>query len=256
MRGSAGRITTVVAPVLLGVLALAAWQALVVGLELRPFVVPSPLSIATEVAEHADVIAAAALSTATNALVGLVVGVALALVAAAVAASVRVLDEMFSPLVAAAAVVPVVALAPVLYTMFGANAQTARVIVAAIVSFVPVYVNTLRGLRTVAPVHRDLMRVLAATRRQATRVVTLPGALPFFFSGLRIASSVAVISALVAEYFGGPVDGLGKAITSAVSSSNYPLAWAYVVGAVGIGLVFFAATAALERGVLHRRSHR
>ncbi|WP_402467679.1 ABC transporter permease [Isoptericola aurantiacus] len=252
----ARRLEVVLAPVVLGVVALVLWQTAVVVLELRPFVVPSPTSIAAELTQNASFIAAAAVSTALNALVGLVVGVVAALLAAAVSAAVRTLDEMSAPLAAAAAVVPIVALAPVLYTMFGANVQTARIAVAAIVSFVPVYVNTLRGLRTVAPVHRDLLRAYAATRRQATTTVTLPGALPFVFSGLRVASSLAVISALVAEYFGGPVDGLGKAITSAVSSSNYPLAWAYVVGAVVIGLVFFCATAGVERLALHRRTPR
>ncbi len=70
------------------------------------------------------------------------------------------------------------------------------------------------------------------------------------FTGLRIASSLAVISALVAEYFGGPVGGLGKSITSAASSSNYPLAWAYVLGAILLGLVFYCVT--LRRGdVVH-----
>ena len=145
------------------------------------------------------------------------------------------------------AVVPIVCLAPVFYTMVGTDAQTTRVVVAAIAVFVPVYLNTLRGLRTVEPVHRDLMRSYAATPWEATRHVTLPGALPFFYTGLRVASSLAVISALVAEYFGGPVDGLGKAITSAVSSSRYALAWAYVLGAVATGLVFYAVTAVIER---------
>ncbi len=63
------------------------------------------------------------------------------------------------------------------------------------------------------------------------RAVTLPTATPYVFTGLRIASSLAVISALIAEYFGGPIGGLGKSITSAAASSNYPLAWAYVLGA-------------------------
>ncbi|MEG3614975.1 ABC transporter permease [Isoptericola haloaureus] len=250
------RAEVVLAPVLLGLLALALWETAVVVLELRPFVVPSPTSIGAELTGNAGIITTAALSTALNAWWGLVIGVVVALVAAAVSAAVRTIDEMSAPLAAAAAVVPIVALAPVLYTMFGASTQTARVAVAAIVSFVPVYVNTLRGLRTVAPVHRDLLRAYAATRRQATLTVTLPGALPFFFSGLRVATSLAVISALVAEYFGGPVDGLGKAITSAVSSSNYPLAWAYVVGAVVVGLLFFCGSSGLERAVLHRRSQR
>lgn len=244
---------TVLAPVLLGVVAVAAWQWFVVAFDVKPLVVPSPSAIAGQLSANAGLIATAALATARNALLGLVAGVVVALVGAALSAAVRTIDGMSAPLVTAASVVPIVALAPVLYTMFGSDEQNARVVVAAIAAFVPVYVNTLRGLRTVDPIHRDLMRACAATPWQATRTVTLPGALPFFCTGLRIASSVGVISALVAEYFGGPVDGLGRAITTAVSSSRYPLAWAYVVGAVLIGLVFYGVTSLVERAALRGR---
>jgi len=90
------------------------------------------------------------------------------------------------------------------------------------------------------------MRSYAASNWQATKTVTLPTAVPYVFTGLRIASSLAVISALIAEYFGGPVGGLGKSITSAASSSNYPLAWAYVLGAILLGLVFYCVTLGVE----------
>ena len=252
-RPVAAVVRAVVAPLLLGVAAVAAWQWLVVAFRIKPLVVPSPSSIADQLTANAGIITTSALATARNALLGLVVGVLVALVGAALSSAVQAVDGATAPLVTAASVVPIVALAPVLYTMFGSDEQTARVVVAAIAAFVPVYVNTLRGLRTVAPIHRDLMRAYAATPWQATRAVTLPGALPFFCTGLRIASSVAVISALVAEYFGGPVDGLGRAITTAVSSSRYALAWAYVVGAVLIGLVFYGATSLVERAALRGR---
>ncbi len=78
------------------------------------------------------------------------------------------------------------------------------------------------------------------------RTVTLPTAAPYVFTGLRIASSLAVISALVAEYFGGPIGGLGKSITSAAASSNYPLAWAYVFGSIVLGLLFYGVTLVVE----------
>ncbi|GAB2474818.1 ABC transporter permease [Xylanimonas ulmi] len=250
---STATLRAVVAPVLLGALAIAAWQGVVVAFHVRPFVVPSPSAIAAELSGNVQVIGDAALGTARNALIGFVVGVLAAVGGAALAAAVRVVDRATAPLVTAASVVPIVALAPVLYTAFGTDNRSARVVVAAITAFIPVYVNSLRGLNTVAPIHRDLLRAYAATPWQATRTVTLPGALPYFCTGLRIASSVAVISALVAEYFGGPVDGLGKAITSAVSSSRYALAWAYVVGAVVIGLVFYCATYLVERAVLRGR---
>ena len=87
-----------------------------------------------------------------------------AVIAALIAASVRVLDELSAPIVTAASVIPIVSLAPVLYTMFGADAQTARVLIAALAVFIPVYFNTLRGLAQVQPIHRDLMRSYAASR--------------------------------------------------------------------------------------------
>jgi NitT/TauT family transport system permease protein len=241
-----GRVRMVVAPVVFGVLALVAWQLLVTALQIKPFVLPGPLAIGQQFGLRAPYILQAALITALNALLGLVVGTVLAVVAAVIAAALRVLDELSAWIVTALSVVPIVALAPVLYTMFGASVQTARILVAAIAVFVPVYVTTLRGLRTVLPIHRDLMRAYAASAWQATRAVTLPGAVPYFFTGLRIASSLAVISALVAEYFGGPFTGLGKSITSAVSSSDFPLAWAFVLGAILTGLVFYLVTLGLE----------
>lgn len=244
MRGAAVR--AVVAPIVLGIVALVLWQLAVVAFDVKPFVIPSPLAIGTAFGATPDTILRSALLTGANALVGLVVGSIVGIVLAVLAALVRILDEITGPIVAGLAVVPIVALAPVFYTMFGANAQTARQLIAAIAVFIPVFVNTLRGLRQVRPVHRDLMRAYGASPWQATRTVTLPGALPYLFTGFRIASSLAVISALVAEYFGGPIDGIGRAITTAVSSSNYALAWAYVLGSILLGLVFYCVTLVLE----------
>jgi len=254
MRGSTA-VRTVGAPLVLGLVALALWQLAVVAFDVKPFVIPSPLAIGTAFGGTADTILRSALITGTNALIGLVVGSIVGILFAIVAALVRIVDQISAPLVAGLAVVPIVALAPVFYTMFGANAQTARMLIAAIAVFIPVFLNTLRGLRQVRPVHRDLMRAYAASPWQATRTVTLPGARPYVFTGFRIASSLAVISALVAEYFGGPIDGIGRAITTAVSSSNYALAWAYVVGAILLGLVFYCVTLGLEILANRHRGH-
>lgn len=243
---SRDRLRTVLAPVVFGVVVLAAWQWLVTARDIQPYVLPSPSAIWQQFTGSLDIIRDAAITTAQNALLGLVIGTVFGIAWAALGAAVRPVEQMLAPIVVALSVIPIVALAPVLYAMFGAAAQTGRVLVAAIAAFVPVYLNALRGLRTVAPIHRDLMRSYAATPWQATRSVTLPGAVPFVFTGIRIASSVAVISALIAEYFGGPLDGLGISITSAVSSSRYSLAWAFVLGAVVIGLVFYCVTYGLE----------
>lgn len=234
-------------PVLLGVAAVLIWQGAVSLFAVPAFVLPGPFAIAAAFFGNAANIASASLVTGSNALAGLVIGGLIGVLAAVVAAFLPIFDRLAGPTVTALSVVPIVAVAPVLYTMFGAGEEAPRQIVAGIAVFVPVYVNSLRGFRQVRPVHRDLMRSYAAGRWQTTRAVTLPSAVPYMFTGLRIASSLAVISALIAEYFGGPVGGLGKSITSAAAGSNYTLAWAYVLGAVVVGLLFFCATAALEK---------
>lgn len=237
---------TVLAPLGFGIVFLGVWQLLVVGLHIEPYIVPSPSAILGELMDNSGSVLAGSLRTGGNALVGLLVGTVVGVLAAVIANVWPVADTLAAPAVAALSVMPIVALAPVLYTMYGAGVDTARQLVASLAVLIPVYLNTLRGLRQVRPVHRDLMRAYAASPRQQQLAVTLPTAAPYLFTGLRIASSLAVISALVAEYFGGPVGGLGKSITSAASSSDYALAWAYVLGAVLLGLVFYSVALAAE----------
>jgi NitT/TauT family transport system permease protein len=239
-------VRTVVAPLVFGVVFVGLWQLVVSALHIDPYIVPAPSAILAEVVDNLGSVVSGAAHTGLNALLGLVIGTVVAVVAAVLASALRVLDLMAAPIVAALSVMPIVALAPVLYTLYGASVETARVLVAALAVLIPIYVNTLRGLRQTRPVHRDLMRAYAATSTQQAWALTLPTAAPYLFTGLRIASSLAVISALVAEYFGGPVGGLGKSITTAASSSDYPLAWAYVLGAIVLGLVFYCAALLAE----------
>lgn len=241
-----------VAPVALLAVLVATWQVLVVAAQIPPFLLPSPSAIGAEVVAMWPTLSGAMVVTGRNAVVGLVAGSVVGIAAAVVAGRTRVADALLAPLVAALAVVPIVALAPVLYTMFGAASEVARQAVAAIAVTVPVYVTTLRGLRQVRPVHRDLLLALAATPGQVTRTLTVPAALPFVFTGLRMGSSLAVISAIVAEYFGGPRSGIGSFITTAAAGSNYGRAWAFVLGGVVVGLVFYGATLAAEHAVARR----
>lgn len=253
------RVSTVVAPLVLAAVVLGVWEVLVSGIDIDlgskvltigrvidPYIVPAPSSIWDQItANHASIVDGAR-NTGRNALIGMIGGALVGVLGAVLSSAVRMVDEMSVPVVAAASVVPIVALAPVLYTLFGAAVDTGRILVAGLSVSVPVYLNTLRGLRQVSAVHRELMTSYAAGGWQVARTVTLPTATPYIFTGLRIASSLAVISALIAEYFGGPIGGLGKSITSAASSSNYPLAYAYVFGAVCLGLVFYVATLLVE----------
>ena len=242
----------IIAPIVVGLAGLGLWQFLVSVVGVSDYLLPSPAAIAEQFVEFWPAILHAAVLTGTNALIGLVVGTVAAILLAALAARWHAVDGMSAPLVASLAVVPIVALAPVLNTMFGSDSQFGRQAIAALAAFVPVFINTLRGLRQTRPVHRDLMLSYAATGAQAFRSVTLPTAVPYLMTGIRIASSLAVISALVAEYFGGPRGGLGSAISTSAATSAYARAWAYVVAAIAVGLLFYLATALLEYLVLRR----
>lgn len=246
-------VARVAAPVVVGIALLALWQVLIGVLGVGPATIPTPAAVAAQYGEHAGIIAEDALITGGNALAGLLVGAVLGILVAALAAGSRIADGMLVPLVAALAVVPIVALTPIFNTMFGASTQFGRQAIAAIAAFVPVFVNVLRGLRQTRPVHRDLFRASAASGLRTFTKLTLPTAVPYLLTGVRIAASLAVISALVAEYFGGPADGLGTAIASYAKSGNSALAWAYVGAGIAIGLAFFLVTLALERAVTRHR---
>ena len=243
----------VVAPITVGAVIIAIWIIAVDVLHAAPRALPSPIAIINELILRSGIILEDMQITATNALIGLAIGTIVAIVLAALAATFSPIDGMLAPLVAAIAVVPIVALTPILNTMFGASSQFGRQYVAALAAFVPVFVNVLRGLRQTRPVHRDVLRASAASGVQTFRVLTLPTALPYLLTGVRIASSIAVIAALVAEYFGGPADGIGTAIATYAKSGRASLAFAYVAGAIAIGLALFLVTTLLERIVSRGR---
>ena len=234
-------------PLLFGVAFLALWEWFVDARNVKPYVLPKPSAIWAQLRDNHDPILTAAWATGQNALVGLALGLAVGLAAALLASRLRVLDAMLSPVAAAVAAIPIVALTPIFNTMFASTSSTPRRLVVAIAVFFPVFVNTLKGLRQIDPVHAELMHSYAAGPWTTMRVVRLPAALPFFFTGLRIASSAAVIAAVVSEYFGGLQKGLGPAITSAAAASAYPRAWAIVCAAIALGLAFYLAALLAER---------
>ncbi|MFT4262699.1 MAG: ABC transporter permease subunit [Nocardioides sp.] len=242
------RVPTLVgAPILLGVAVLALWQLWASAFDIPDYFVPSPAHIRAELAEQHSLITSATLHTGWNALRGLVLGTVVGLLAALVSNALRFVGEMLAPIVLAASVLPIAALAPVLNGMFNQRFNTGRVLIAAIAVGVPVYVNVLRGLRQVKPVHRELMHAYSTRAVTTIRTVTLPTALPYLFTGLRIGSSLAVISALVAEYVGGPRQGLAAVITENAKNGQYALSWAGIVGSIVLGLFFYLVTYAMER---------
>jgi NitT/TauT family transport system permease protein len=240
-------VRRVLPPILVGIVSLLGWELAVRLGRIAPYILPAPSAIWHELVVQRANVWEAALASGMNALIGLIAGSVLGVLAAWAASRVRVLSEVSVPFAAVLNALPIIALAPILNNMFDSTSSVPRRIVTAIIVFFPVFLNTLRGLREVNPVHRELMDSYAAGSWTFARKVRLPGALPFVFTGLRQASSLAVIAAVVAEYFGGLQDGLGSRITSAAAFTAYPRAWAFVVGACLLGLVFYLTTLIVER---------
>ncbi|MCO8271159.1 ABC transporter permease [Actinoplanes sp. TRM 88003] len=237
----------VLPPVIVGVLAIVAWELTVSLGRIAPFILPAPSAIWKELVAQRQNVWEAALASGTNALIGLIAGAALGILVAMAASRFKPLTEVSIPFAAVLNALPIIALAPILNNMFESTSSIPRRLVTAIIVFFPVFVNTLRGLREVNPIHQELMRTYAASGWTFSVKVRLPGALPYVFTGLRQASSLAVIAAVVAEYFGGLQTGLGSRITSAAAFTAYPRAWAFVIGACLLGLVFYLTTLLLER---------
>lgn len=188
--------------------------------------------------------------TFKEALGGFVLGCSLAFVLALVLARWRPLGSALMPYMIAANAVPIVAFAPITNAWFGTLSPWSKVVIAAILCFFPVLVNTLRGLTSVRPESLELMRSYAASQRVTFARVRIPNSLPFVFTALKIASVLAMIGAVVGDYFGGSTEALGVKIVSAVSLAQYETAWAAILVASVIGIAFYATIALVERLVL------
>jgi NitT/TauT family transport system permease protein len=254
--GAVDRVKSIVPVVAVGAAFLLAWEWLVKARDIQPFLLPAPSLIWEQFRAQWSGIWDSTVYTGTNALFGLVIGSVLGVLFALVANRFRIFNDMVTPLAAAINAMPIIALAPMFNNIFSTTSDVPRRLVVTIIVFFPVFVNVLKGLRQVEGTHLELMRSYAASDADVLRRVRVPNALPFLFTGLRLAASLAVISAVVAEYFGGLQKGLGSRITSAASNSAYGRAWAYVLAACALGLVFYVAAIVSERVAMPWRAKR
>ena len=154
------------------------------------------------------------------------------------------------PYAIAANAVPIIAFAPITNAWFGLLSPWSKIAIAAVLCFLPVMVNTLRGLTDTRPESIELMRSYAAGRLEIYRRVRIPAACPSCSPALKIASVLAMIGAIVGDYFGGSTEALGVVIQSSVSLSQFETAWAAILVASILGIAFYAVVSIAERYVL------
>jgi NitT/TauT family transport system permease protein len=229
------------------VLGIAAWQGLVVAFHVQEFLLPKPTEIARTFWDERSSLWHAGIYTFKEALGGFVLGSGLAIVVALLFAAYAPLGTAFMPFAVAANAIPIIAFAPIMNDWFGLLNPFSKMAIAAVLCFFPVLVNTLRGLTSVDPRAIELMRSYAAGKPEIFRRVRIPASLPHTFAGLKIASVLSMIGAIVGEYFGGPTTALGVTILNASSYSNFTLAWAGIAVASAFGILFYAVIALAER---------
>ncbi len=146
------------------------------------------------------------------------------------------------------AALPIVGTAPILVMWFGFDWQSKAAVVVVMVFF-PVLVNTVAGLRETTAMQRDLMETYAASYWQAFFKLRLPAAMPFVFNGLKIATTLALVGAIVAEFFGSPTVGMGFRISTSVGQLALDMVWAEIVVAALAGSLFYGVVAMVEKAV-------
>ncbi|MSQ41486.1 MAG: ABC transporter permease [Dehalococcoidia bacterium] len=235
-------------PLLAAALALTLWEAWVRAFEVREYLVPAPSAVLRALAADPARYLGAARVTLAHALGGLAVGAGSAFLLAVVMAHSRPLERALYPLAILVKVTPVVAVAPLFLIWFGFNAWP-KVLVAALITFFPMLVNAVTGLRSVEPAAFDFLRALDASRWQLFWKLRLPSSLPYVLAALRISVPLAVIGAVVAEWFAADT-GVGQIIVIANGELDTPTLFAAVLVLALIGVTLTLAIAYIEHRVL------
>jgi NitT/TauT family transport system permease protein len=235
----------VVAAIVIG-----AWQGIIVAFHVQQFLLPKPSDIASACWTQRHTLWPAGWYTFKEALGGFAIGSGLGIVAASVVGRFETLGGALMPIFIAANAVPIIAFAPIFGAWFNPIEPQSKMAVAAVLCFLPVMVNTLRGLQSASPRQLELMRSYAASELEVWRRVRVPSALPFLFTALKVASVLAMIGAIVGEYFGGALNALGVIINSEANVFHFTTAWAGILVASILGVALYAAVVLAERIVL------
>jgi NitT/TauT family transport system permease protein len=231
--------------VLVGTIGL--WELVIRAFDVQEFLLPTPSSIARTFWNTRGDLWAAGWFTFQEAFWGFVLGSGFAILIALVLARWRMVGTAFMPFAIAANAIPIIAFAPITNTWFSPLDKSSKISIVAVLCFFPVMVNTLRGLTSVNPRALELMESYAAGQIQIFRRVRIPTALPFIFTGLKVSTVLAMIGAVVGEYFGGALNALGVQILTKARVSQFQEAWAGILLACLLGIALYLAVAALER---------
>ena len=236
-------------PMVFGVAVLLLWQAGVTAFGVNKIILPPPSDVIARIGNSGPTLWADVVQTFfKGALSGYAIGCAAAMLTAIAIDRSPFLQAGLLPVGNFVAALPIVGIAPILVMWFGFDWQSKAAVVVVMVFF-PVLVNTIAGLAASDSMQRDLMATYSASYWQTLFKLRLPAAMPFIFNGLKIATTLALIGAIVAEFFGSPIVGMGFRIVAEVGRSNPDMVWAEIAVAALAGSAFYGLVALIEKRV-------
>ncbi len=236
-------------PAVFGLTLLALWEMAAGMYRISPIILPAPSAIAARIAQEGPTLWADFVQTfVKGALSGYVIGCTAAVLTAIAIDRSPFLQKGLLPVGNFVAALPIVGIAPIMVMWFGFDWHSKAAVVVVMVFF-PVLVNTVAGLKAADQMQRDLMQTYGASYAQALFKLRLPAAMPFIFNGLKIATTLALIGAIVAEFFGSPIVGMGFRITAEIGRLGLDMIWAEIAVAALAGSAFYGLIALIERRV-------
>jgi NitT/TauT family transport system permease protein len=236
-------------PAIFGVTVLVLWEGLVRGLEVPGAILPPPSAIGAAFAANLPILWIDAVQTIVKgAFSGYIMGCGAAVLVAVLIDRSAFLQRGLLPVCNFVSALPIVGIAPILVMWFGFDWQSKAAVVV-VMTFFPVLVNTVAGLAATEAMQRDLMATYSANYWQTLALLRLPAALPFLFNGLKIATTLALIGAIVAESFGSPIKGMGFRISTEVGRLGLDMVWAEITVAALAGSAFYGIVSLIERRV-------
>ena len=232
------RLSEFLPPLAFGLAVLAIWEAGVRLLHVPAIILPPPSAIATRFATSIPTLAADFRQTIQGVLVGYIIGSLAGIVVAILIDRSQFLQRGLLP----------IGVAPIMVMWFGFDWQSKAAVVV-VMTFFPMLVNTIAGLSSAGAMERDLMKTYGANYWQTLLALRLPVAMPFIFNALKINTTLAMIGAIVAEFFGTPIVGMGFRISTEVGRLQIDMVWATIVVAALTGSLFYALVAGVERRV-------
>lgn len=236
-------------PTLFGVTVLILWEGTVRGLQVPSVILPAPSAIWDRIIASLPTLWEDFNQTILKgALSGYLIGCGAAILTAIVVDRFPFLQRGLLPVGNLVAALPIVGIAPILVMWFGFDWQSKAAVVVVMVFF-PVLVNTVAGLAATDRMQRDQMATWSASYGQSLLKLRLPAAMPFVFNGLKIATTLALIGAIVAEFFGSPIRGMGFRISTSVGQLALDMVWAEIAVAALAGSAFYGLVALIEKSV-------